>query len=340
MVWTARPDGYLDYFNERWYEFTGFRRDSFGDTSWESLLHPDDLRICKETWYRCVGSGEPYQIEYRFRDSRENRWRWFMGRALPVRDEDGDIVKWFGTCTDIDPQKRIEEEIRRANQDLEQFAFSASHDLQEPLRSIKIYSELLTKRYQDRFDGQALEFLGYLRDGASRMELLVRDLLAYTKVSRSEMHIETVDANDAFDCALANLQEAAAAGARITADPLPTLPIQRTHVQQLMQNLIGNAIKYRSPDRPPVVHVSAERQNEYWVFSVADNGIGIDPEYQERIFGLFKRLHSSDEYSGTGIGLAICQRIVERYDGRIWVESAPGQGSVFRFAVRTNFNSH
>jgi PAS domain S-box-containing protein len=172
IVWTARPDGYTDYYNERWYEFTGFSRDRFGDASWEPILHPDDVKRSYETWCGAVESGRPYQIEYRFFDRKDNRWRWFMGRALPVRDR-GKIVKWFGTCTDIDEQKRVEDDLRRANSDLEQFAYSASHDLQEPLRSIKIYGELLTNRYASKLDGQALEFLDFLRTGASRMEMLV-----------------------------------------------------------------------------------------------------------------------------------------------------------------------
>ncbi len=151
---------------------------------------------------------------------------------------------------------------------------------------------------------------------------------------RRDAAIEVVDANEPLKAARANLSRIIAdTGARITTGPLPSLPVNGTHLQQLFQNLIGNAIKYCSPERPPVVHLRAERQDEYWVFSVADNGIGIDPKYKENIFVLFKRLHSGDEYSGTGIGLAICQRIVDRYHGRIWVESEPGRGSTFRFTL-------
>ena len=333
IVWTARPDGYLDYYNERWYEFTGFKRDEFGDASWEPVLHPDDVKRSHETWYGSVESGQPYHIEYRFWDRREKRWRWFMGRALPVRDR-GNIVKWFGTCTDIDEQKRVEDDLRRANADLEQFAYSASHDLQEPLRSIKIYGELLTSRHGAKLDGQAREFLDFLRTGASRMEMLVRDLLAYTQVTRLNTPAEVTDANEELTATLENLQGAIVeSGTTVTFDPLPPVRVHSTHLRQLFQNLIGNAIKYRSPERAAVVHVSAEQQSGFCVFTVSDNGIGILPEYKEYIFGLFKRLHSGDEYSGTGIGLAICHRIVERYRGRIWVESEPGSGSRFRFGL-------
>jgi light-regulated signal transduction histidine kinase (bacteriophytochrome) len=166
------------------------------------------------------------------------------------------------------------------------------------------------------------------------MEMLIRDLLAYTQISKVEAPLENSDANEALIATLSNLEAAIKeSGAEITYDSLPAAPVHSTHLQQLFQNLIGNAIKYRSPDRRPIVHVGAERQGRQWVFSVRDNGIGIEPEYKERIFGLFKRLHTGDEYSGTGIGLAICQRIVERYHGRIWVESEPGQGSTFRFTI-------
>ncbi len=334
IVWTARPDGRLDYYNERWYEFTGSERGHFGDMSWEPILHPEDVPRSREVWNHCVRSGEPFHIECRFRDARNQCWRWFMGRALPIHDAHGNIVKWFGSCTDIDDLKRIEDDLRRANADLEQFAFSASHDLQEPLRSVKIYSELLEKTYGGGLDGQGLEFLTYLRNGATRMEMLLRDLLTYTQVTKFEKPAESTDAGEALTTTLANLAGSISeSGARITSDPLPALPVNGAHLQQLFQNLIGNAIKYRSPLRPPEVHVSAEKCNGQWIFAVSDNGIGIEPAYKEKIFGLFKRLHTSDEYSGTGIGLAICQRIVDRYHGRIWVESEPGRGSTFRFTL-------
>ena len=334
IVWAARPDGYVDYYNERWYDYTGYPRDQFGDASWERLVAPDDLRHTREAFYRAIQSGEPYKSEYRLWDRHENRWRWFLGRALPVKNNQGAIVKWFGTWTDIDDQKRVQEEIRLANQDLEQFAFSASHDLQEPLRAISIYSELLARKFRGHMDADALLYVKHLRTGASRMEALVRDLLAYTRAAKLELPTETVDANEALEAALAALANAISeSGAKITAGPLPSVHVHATHLQQIFQNLVGNAIKFRSPDRAPEVCITAERLTEYCTFAVHDNGIGIEPEYKESIFGLFKRLHSSNEYSGTGIGLAICQRIVERYSGRIWVESEPGKGSTFRFSL-------
>jgi signal transduction histidine kinase/DNA-binding NarL/FixJ family response regulator len=236
--------------------------------------------------------------------------------------------------TDVTERKRAQAELLRANQDLEQFAYSASHDLQEPLRSVKIYSELLDQRYGDKLDGEAGAFLKFVTSGASRMEMLVRDLLAYTQAGQLDGPAEPVEAGEALSSALANLTGSIReSGAIITSEPLPSLRVHATQLQQLFQNLIGNAIKYRRPETTPVIGVSVRRDGNSWEFSVSDNGLGIEAEYKERIFGLFKRLHTGDEYSGTGIGLAICQRIVERYQGRIWVESEPGKGSIFRFTL-------
>ena len=257
-----------------------------------------------------------------------------------VRDKTGIIIGASKIARDITERKKAEAERKRiandllqANRELEQFAFSASHDLKEPLRTIKIYSELLTRECGHVIDGEAREYLGHLRTGATRMEMLVRDLVSYTQFTTSGDCTETTDSAESLKATLAGLSGLIAeTRAAITADPLPSLFVHRTHLQQLFQNLIENAIKYRTQDKPPAVHVTAERLSGQWVFSISDNGIGIAPQYTEEIFGLFKRLHTSDEYSGTGIGLAICKRIVERYHGRIWVESEAGKGSTFRFA--------
>lgn len=334
FIWITRPDGQIEYVNRRWTEYSGL--DLAATNSAAALagaLHPDDHGELMRRWQSSLATGEPLAAESRMRGA-DGKFRWFVIRTVPWRDDAGGIVKWFGASTDIDEQKQVEDELRRANQDLEQFAYSASHDLKEPLRGVKIYSELLVRQYGPRLDGQALEFLGVLRGSADRMELLIRDLLAYTQVTRIERPPALSDTNEALTATLSNLKAAIEeSAAQITYDPLPQVPVHSTHLKQLFQNLIGNAIKYRGRNHPPRVHVSSERQNGNCVFSVSDNGIGIEAEYHEKIFGLFKRLHTGDEYSGTGIGLAICQRIVERYRGRIWVESKAGHGSTFRFTV-------
>jgi PAS domain S-box-containing protein len=257
-----------------------------------------------------------------------------LSRWVAERDEKGNVIRILESNNDITERVRVQEELRRANQDLELFAFSASHDLQEPLRTIKIYCELLGREFGGQLHPDALRYMEYVRSGATGMENLLRDLLVYTRAGQFEEPAEPADANEALRASLSALSSAMTeARARVSSDHLPTVRVHATHLQELFQNLIGNAIKYRSPERIPEVHIGAERQNGLWVFTVSDNGIGIEPEYKEQIFGLFKRLHTSDEYSGTGIGLAICQRIVDRCHGRIWVESELGKGSTFRFTL-------
>jgi PAS domain S-box-containing protein len=231
--------------------------------------------------------------------------------------------------------QRANEELRLANADLEQFAYSASHDLQEPLRMVSIYSELLKKRFSEKLGPEGDEFIRYTVEGAIRMEHLVRDLLAYTAASAAvDSPGPPAHVRDAVDNAVGSLRVAIVeTRAKITSDNLPTLiGIDGVHLEQVFQNLISNALKYRSA-KTPEIHITAELSGNEWLFSVSDNGIGIDPQYKELIFGIFKRLHTSREYSGTGIGLAICQKIVERAGGRIWVESQVGRGANFFFTI-------
>ncbi len=229
-----------------------------------------------------------------------------------------------------------EESLQEAIGELEQFAYSASHDLKEPLRNISIFSELLEKQYGETFDGRGQEYCRFVRTSALRMEQLVEDLLNYTKLSNANENEPVFsEAAKCLEMAIANLSQAIEEShAVIEAGPLPSVPMRSTHLYQIFQNLIGNAIKYRREEHPHVAITATQDPKFGWRFAVEDNGIGIRPEYQERIFGLFKRLHSATKYTGTGIGLAICQRIVQRYGGRIWVESEPGRGSIFFFTVR------
>jgi light-regulated signal transduction histidine kinase (bacteriophytochrome) len=247
-------------------------------------------------------------------------------------------------------RKRAEQELKqtmaelaRSNQELEQFAYVASHDLQEPLRMVASYVQLLARRYQSKLDADADEFIAYAVDGATRMQALINDLLAYSRVGTRGKPFEPTDCEAVFDQALANLQMAIEeSGTVVTHDPLPTVMADATQLTQLFQNLIGNAVKFRGEESPRI-HVSAERLPPLqagegrgggeWTFSVRDNGIGIDPAYHDRIFLIFQRLHTREEYPGTGIGLAVCKKIVERHGGRIWVESQLGKGSTFYFTI-------
>lgn len=252
----------------------------------------------------------------------------------------GDEVRIFSVIRDISAHKLIEEQLARqarelaqSNTELEQFAYVASHDLQEPLRVISSYTQLLARRYKGQLDPKADEFITFIVDGTLRMQRLIQDLLQYARINTKEKTFFSVESQSAFDHALTSLRSAIAAGqATVTSDPLPAVNGDELQLGQLFQNLIGNAIKYRGPE-PPRVHVSARRDGDEWIFTVADNGIGIDPQFGEQIFEIFQRLHGMGEYEGTGIGLALCRKIVERHHGRIWVESEPGQGAKFRFTL-------
>jgi signal transduction histidine kinase len=227
-------------------------------------------------------------------------------------------------------------DLRRANADLEQFAYSASHDLQEPIRNVAVYSELFQKRYAGKLDSQAEQFLRFMVEGAHRMGYLVSVLLAYTQAARLDDEApNSVDAAAVLEQVLDSLKRSIEeSGAVVTHDSLPVVTVRETHLQQVLQNLIGNAIKYRKESELPRIHVAAVKENGHWCFSISDNGIGIAPEYHTQVFGLFKRLHGRNgTYGGTGIGLAICQKIVERYGGRIWLEAEPGMGAVFYFTL-------
>ena len=224
------------------------------------------------------------------------------------------------------------EELARSNRDLEQFASVASHDLQEPLRMVAAYTQLLSERYRGKMDANADKYMGYVVEGALRMQAMIRDLLAFSRVGR-DAKPGNADSNIALASALLNLQAVTEeSGARITHDLLPTIAADPTQLIQLFQNLIGNAIKFRGKEKP-AINISVEKQGEAWTFSVADNGIGIAPEHRDVIFVIFQRLNSREEYAGNGLGLAICQKIVEQNGGKLWVESEPGLGSTFRFTL-------
>jgi signal transduction histidine kinase len=228
-----------------------------------------------------------------------------------------------------------QEALIQVNADLEQFAYSASHDLREPLRSIGIYSDLLARSHRTLIDESGRRYLDFIQSGVQRMDALLADLLTYAHASSiSEGTIEPVQALGPLEATLQSLAGAIhESNAQISLGGMPAVRVHESHLSQIFQNLIGNAIKYRKQNQPLHIQVSAERSGTHWVFRIADNGIGVPPDYREAIFGIFKRLHGKGEYSGTGMGLAICQRIVERYGGRIWVESGSGDGSEFVFTL-------
>jgi light-regulated signal transduction histidine kinase (bacteriophytochrome) len=281
-----------------------------------------------------------FESQARLRRASDGTYRWFICRAVAVRGRDNRIVRWLGACTDINDQMNYavdlrfaNEALQRSNADLEQFAYAASHDLQEPLRMISLYTQLLQEEYGGLLDETARSYVDFAVSGAQRMERLLQDLMAYSRVSGGPADpVESSSAAVALDAALGNLEATVRkSGAQFHIGELPSVAAPSVHLVLLFQNLIGNALKY-SGGRVPEVWIDAAPTERLWKFSVRDNGIGIEPQYAKQIFGIFKRLHGA-EYEGTGIGLAVCQRIVERMGGRIWLESTPGAGSTFFFTL-------
>ena len=271
-------------------------------------------------------------------DGREN---WVSTTKVPLHAATGEVVGLLGISRDITAKKLAEQALERTTQDLsrsntelQHFAYVASHDLQEPLRMVSSYVQLLARRYKGKLDQEADEFIQYAVDGASRMKRLINDLLTYSRVGTHGKELTPVSAETALAIARQHLQMSLEdSKAQLVCDPLPTVWGDEMQLVELFQNLLGNALKFRRPETPPCLRVSVVREGAQWRFAVKDNGIGFDTKYGERIFGMFQRLHSVAEYEGTGIGLALCRRIVERHRGRMWAESSPGEGATFYFTL-------
>ncbi len=340
-IYTIDLDGRFVTANRRTCEITGYALDELIGRPWTDMVRESDLPELHAGFVSTIQGREPLtnrEVPLRRKDGSEVS----ITFSIAPLSRDGVIHGVVGAAEDITKRKRAEEEIKthaeeltRSNRELEQFAYVASHDLQEPLRTVTGFAQLLSRRYTGKLDAEADEFIGFITTGVARMKSLIEDLLAYSRVQREHQAAGVVALDEVLATALANLGGAiGAAGARVTHSPLPALAVDPHQFAQLFQNLIGNAIKFRR-ESAPVVHLGAEQRPNHWLFSVADNGIGIDAASAERVFMLFHRLHTRDQYEGNGIGLTICKKIVELHGGRIWVEPTPegGSGTVFHFTL-------
>ena len=332
LAWMADETGHIFWYNRRWYDYTGTTFEEMEGWGWKKVHDPKVLPTVLTQWEGAISSGAPFEMVFPLKGAG-GAFRSFLTRVEPVKDNHGNVVRWFGTNTDITDQRRTEEELRRMNRELEEFAYVASHDLQEPLRMVNIYTHLILKTLGGS-DVRLNQYAGIVQDGVNRMEALIRDLLTFSRaVHAGELPFTTVDLSASLSEALSVLKtRIEESGAIITAQRLPTVRGDTGQMPHVFQNLLSNALKYCKKDVRPEIYITVKPDGNQWIVSVRDNGIGFEPQYAERIFGLFKRLHKH-EYPGTGLGLAICQRIVERCGGRMWAEGRPTEGATFHFSL-------
>lgn len=339
MMWMLDINNKPLMFNKTWLDFTGHTLEQELSHQWnESQVHPNDQKRVMKTYFNALSQHIEFDHEYQMQRYNGD-YRWI--REIGIPHQENNIYKgYIGICLDITQKKTDEinlrnhtQELERSNAELEQFAYIASHDLQEPLRMVSSYTQLLARRYQDKLDDDANEFIGYAVDGANRMQTLIQDLLAFSRVGKNKQSPKPINISQLIQNVLIGLKIVIEESNALITYPesFPEIIADHSQCQQLFQNLIFNAIKYRSEDRQCKININCESIDNMWQFSIQDNGIGVKAEFFERIFVIFKRLHGKEKYSGTGIGLAICKRIVEGHGGQLWLESEFGSGSTFYF---------
>jgi PAS domain S-box-containing protein len=347
-IFLLSPEGYIVSWNEGAERLKGYKASEIIGKHFSKFYSAEDAAKPERELQTARVKGSCEDEGWRIRKDGTRFWANVI--ITTIKDDEGNFTGFSKVTRDLTERKKMEEDLKKANEDLElkvkertkeleesnselqQFAFIASHDLQEPLRMVSTYLQYVSKRTQDKLDEEDKKYIGFAVKGALRMKLLIEDILAFAQIGRVDSKAHPIGVTSVVHDVKKNLEALIAEnGAKIIIGDLPAVRADTLQIVQLFQNLIGNAIKYRS-EKPPEIFISAEDQGKYWCFSVKDNGIGISPEYKERIFVVFQRLHSDREkFPGTGIGLAICKKIVERHGGRIWVESQLGEGSTFSF---------
>lgn len=346
IVWRSDAEGRIDFINTQWTNYTGLSIKEARGKGWEKVLNPDDAADLAKRWKNALQTGERVEMNMRIK-GRDGNFYWFHSKIEPIKDTDGNIIMWIGTNTDVDneiksaaelerkvSERTLElskaiEELRRSNQDLEQFAYVASHDLNEPIRMVSSYTKLLEKRFGKQMGAEADEFIHFISEGADRMQALIKDLLAYSRVGKQDLYFNDVDLNRVLVQVEKNLHEKIDINAaEIHYKQLPVIPGLGNTLVQLFQNLIENSLKFRG-ENCPEIDIDFTRENDNWLFKISDNGIGMDQQYADKIFVIFQRLHTRDKYDGTGMGLAIVKKIVELHNGSIWLKSELGKGTTF-----------
>ena len=340
LCWMTDASGWRFWHSDRWQEYTGMTAEETEGWGWRSAHHPDHLDRVIEKMSRCWQAGDVWEDTYPLR-SKHGNYRWFLSRAQPIRDASGKITRWFGTNTDVTELRQLEAamqrqnlKLQRSNEDLSRFAFIASHDLQEPLRMISSFAQLILRSSRDLLDAKSAGYMDAIIEATGRMNRLIHDLLVYAQASaESDQAAAKIDLNQLALEAMENLRSSIKeTGATITHDPLPEVWGVETQVSQVLQNLFSNSLKYRRMEEAPRVHVSAAREASHWRIAVRDNGQGFEQEHAGRVFDFLKRLHGRD-VPGSGMGLAICKTVIERNGGSIGADAKPGEGATFWFTL-------
>lgn len=339
LIWVSDRENLGTWYNKQWLDFRGRAMDLELGLGWLEGVHPDDRPRAALICGAAFDKREEFRMEFRLR-RHDGDYRWLLDHGVPRFTPEGRFEGYIGSCVDITERKLAEqtltaqaEELYRSNRELEQFAYVSSHDLKEPLRKISVYSDLLESENRDTLSRESRKHLDSIVSGTKRMQRLIDDLLAFSRSGRGEVVLKRANLNDILKQTLIDLEASIEEKkAVVTHDRLPTVMVEPSQIGQLFQNLIGNAIKFQGA-APPRVHVGVEKRSSEWVLSVKDNGVGFDPKYEKLIFNVFQRLHGKSSFAGTGIGLAICKKIVERHDGKIWAESTPGEGATFYFSL-------
>lgn len=348
FVWTCLPDGTTDYLSDQWETYTG-QKPSEGMVNWKAVIHPDDLAVVEQTWKTAITNRQGWQHEYRIKNSKTGVYQWIKGVCEPLTEENGEVLKWIGSGTEIQSLKeqeryleqlvaertielkKLNERLKESNEDLQQFAHVASHDLKEPLRKIQMFSDRMNTRYSGLLADDGMNYLGKIQNAARRMNAMIEGVLKYSSSNAIATEIDSIDLNEVIDDIQNDFEVLMEQkGARILHGPLPVIEATRVLIYQLFYNLINNSLKFSKAEVAPVITIRSESLSQKRVrITVQDNGIGFEPAYSEKIFETFARLNPKDKFEGTGLGLSLCRKIVQRHGGTITAMGKMGEGATF-----------